>query len=347
MRPLQIVGIVIAVLIGIYGIRKYYGRQYKRLDIIISILISAGLLVISISPATGDIPARLFGMQPQVQGRWFAVLFISNTILFGLFFYALSLINGTKYVVGELVRALARAEYRRMFAAEKRGKTIFIIIPAYNEEKAISGVLRGMPKQVLGYDVHPIVVVDGANDNTEEVVRRENYLVAAHVMNRGQGDALRTGFEIALREGADIVMTMDADGQNLAEDIEKVVKPVIDNEADYVQGSRFLGHYDDRGSIRHVGVVFFTFLINLLGGMNITDCANGFRAIRATHLARLELHEKQFSAAEILLEASRRGLRIKEVPMTFAHRAHGESKKPRGLMYPLGYLRTMIMTWLR
>lgn len=344
MRPLQVVGVVLAILLGGYGIFKYHRGRYRRVDLLIALLISIGLLTVSISPAIGDIPARWLGMQV----RWFTVLFVSIIILFGLFFHALNRVNGANRTIGELVRALAKTEIQDSHALEdKRDKSIFIVIPAYNEERTIGTVVKGLPKEVLSHEIVPIVVVDGAKDRTAEVARREDCLVASHPVNRGQGDALHTGFDIALNQGADIVMTMDADGQNLPEEIEGMVEPILNGYADYVQGSRFLGEYEDRGSIRHIGVVMFTFLINFLGRMSITDCASGFRAIRGTELAKLELHEKQFSASEILLEASRKGLRIKEVPMTFARRSHGQSKKPRGVWYPLGYLRTMVATWLR
>jgi glycosyltransferase involved in cell wall biosynthesis len=166
-------------------------------------------------------------------------------------------------------------------------------------------------------------------------------------MNRGQGDALRTGFDIALQQGADIVVTMDADGQHRPEDMERLVKPVIEGQADYVMGSRFLGEYEDRGSLRHIGIVLFTGLINLLGGVKITDCTNGFRAIRGSELAKLELREDRFNAPELIMEAHRHGLRIKEIPVAIKHRVTGESKKPRRLGYPLGFAWTILKIWLR
>jgi hypothetical protein len=343
MRLLQIVGIIIGLSLASYGVWKYRRGSYRKLDLIINLLVSAGLVFLSINPALGDIPARFLGMQT----RWFAVLFVSNIVLLGLFLYVLNKANQANRAVGELVRALAKADYNKSFSHREIGKSIFVVVPAYNEETAIAGVLRNMPAEVLGYAVQPVVIVDGASDRTEEIVRRENYLVATHLMNRGQGDALRTGFEIALEEGADIVMTMDADGQHRVEDMEKLVQPLERGEADYVMGSRFLGEYEERGSFRHSGIVFFTILINTLARVRITDCTNGFRAIRADGLRRLELHEDRFSAPELIMEAAKRGLRILEVPVTIAQRASGQSKKPARLGYPLGFLRTIVQVWLR
>jgi hypothetical protein len=343
MRFLQIVGLVLGLLLAGYGIYKYRRGRYRKLDLFINLLVSAGLITLSINPAVSDIPARLLGMQT----RWFTVLFVSNILLLGLFLYVLNKANQANRAIGELVRALAKADYHRTFPHQECKKSVFVIVPAYNEERAIVGVLKDMLAEVLGYQVHPVVIVDGATDQTEAIVRRENYMVATHVMNRGQGDALRTGFEIALAEGADIVMTMDADGQHKVEDMEKLLAPIVSNEADYVMGSRFLGEYEGRGGVRHAGIMFFTFLINVLARIQITDCTNGFRAIRADGLRKLELHEDRFNAPELIMEAVRQGLRIQEVPVTIADRSFGESKKPARLGYPLGFLRTIVQVWLR
>jgi len=140
---------------------------------------------------------------------------------------------------------------------------------------------------------------------------------------------------------------MDADGQHRADEIEKLVKPIVADEADFVQGSRFLGHYDDAGGSREVGIRVFTRLINLLSRAGITDGTNGFRAIRSDRLATLHLKEDQFSAPELIMEAARHGLRIKEVPVHVRTRTHGVSKKPLRLAYPTGFLRTIVEVWLR
>jgi hypothetical protein len=126
-----------------------------------------------------------------------------------------------------------------------------------------------------------------------------------------------------------------------------LLEPIWAGEADYVQGSRFLGKYDDQGSIRSHGIRFFSTLLRLFGRVDITDATNGYRAIRSEVLARMEFHEKQFSAAEFILEAARLRLRIREVPVHIRRREIGESRKPRRLRYPLGYLKVVVLTWLR
>ena len=235
------------------------------------------------------------------------------------------------------------AEQRQPF----RGPQIAIVMAAYNEEDAIGAVLESLPTELLGHGVTPIVVVDGGSDDTAGVVEQAGHLAVRHEINRGQGDALRTGFALAIERKAAIVVTMDADGQHRPEELPALLEPVIAGTADYVQGSRYLGQYDDAGGARDAGIRGFTKLINLASGAGITDCTNGFRAIRGESLAQLRLEEPRFSACELIMESANQGLRMQEVSVHIQSRTHGESKKPRRLGYPLGYLGAIIRTWRR
>jgi glycosyltransferase involved in cell wall biosynthesis len=249
--------------------------------------------------------------------------------------------------LGDLVRAKALAEVEAGHRKQFDGPEIAIVIAAYNEEDAITGVLDALPKELCGHGVTPIVVVDGGTDDTAGVVIDAGHVAMTHELNRGQGDALCTGFALALERGASIVVTMDADGQHRSEELPRLIEPILTGEADYVQGSRYLGAYDDSGGARDLGIRAFTTLINATSGAGVTDCTNGFRAIRGDGLARLQLEEPRFSAAELIMESARRGLRIREVPVHIQTRSHGESKKPRRLGYPIGYLGTIVRTWRR
>jgi glycosyltransferase involved in cell wall biosynthesis len=249
--------------------------------------------------------------------------------------------------LGDLVRAsvLARVapEDREPFS----DPTIVIVIAALNEAEAIGGVLADLPDKLNGHRVVPIVVVDGGTDDTAGVVQRAGHLALRNDVNRGQSDALVTGYTLAMEREAAIVVTMDADGQHRPEQLPALVEPILADEADYVQGSRYLGEYDEAGSVRDLGIRMFTALVNALSGAGITDCTTGYRAIRVEDLARLRLEEPQFSAAEMIIECTRHGLRIREVPVHIQSRLHGESKKPRRLGYPIGYLGAVVRTWRR
>src|SRR5215217_4663025 len=184
----------------------------------------------------------------------------------------------------EIVTGLAVKEYaERYLSSEERVEghpdEVLIIVPAYDEEGGIQDVLRRIPDEVLGHKVKTVVVDDGSADRTADVARAEGVPVVSHVVNRGQGDALRTGFAIAQAEKSQIVINLDADGQYKPEEMDRLVKPIIEGRADFVLGSRFMGYYQEAGSVRHVGVVFFSRMISLLTGVKVSDCTNGYRAI--------------------------------------------------------------------
>lgn len=248
--------------------------------------------------------------------------------------------RGAEQRLGEVVGQAAQKAACASSVEPFGGPTIAIVLAAFNEADTIGTVLRELPGSVMGLSVVPIVVVDGGDDATEDIVRKLGRRVLRHPTNVGQGAALRTGICVALDCGAQLVATMDADGQHDPTELEALVEPILADRADWVQGSRFLGRYDDAGGVRHAGVLILTRVVNLLSGAGITDCANGYRVIRGSALERLRLEEPQFSGAEMIVEAARRGLRMQEVPVHIRARSHGESKKPRRLAYPLGYLGT-------
>ncbi|MGI8649290.1 MAG: glycosyltransferase family 2 protein [Rubrobacter sp.] len=349
----RIAGIVVAGLFTVYVLVRYRRGGWRRMDLLLAILIALAIAVVSVVPRVGDLFLGLFALE----NRAFALLVVSTLALFALFLYLLNQVQENNLKTGKLVGAIAIRQYRDHFGDstgalgrgpenDERGK-LFVIVPAYNESGSLRQVLSTLPEEVSGYRVDVLVVDDGSSDGTEEVARSAGYPVAVHILNRGQGDALRTGFEIAALERADIVINFDADGQYRADEIERLIQPIIADEADYVHGSRFMGYYEEAGSVRHVGVVFFSRLISLLSRQRITDCTNGFRAIRGSIIGKLELREESFSATELILEGLRNGMRLKEVPVSMDRRMEGESKKPKRLRYPFGVLRVMIQTWLR
>lgn len=222
-----------------------------------------------------------------------------------------------------------------------------VVMAAYNEADSIGSVLGSLPSEVCGLPLRAVVIDDGSSDETAGRAREAGATVGTHRRNLGQGDALRTGFEVARRLDAKVVVTMDADGQHDPAELADLVGPVVDGSADYVQGSRFLGAYDDAGGARDLGIRGFTQLIRVLSGTSITDCTNGYRAIDGAALGRLELVEDRFSAAEILIQAAGQGLRVREVPVHIRSREIGTSKKPRGLRYPFGFLGAILRSSAR
>jgi hypothetical protein len=344
---ISIAGVVIALLFAAYGVFRYRGGG-SRLDLLLSLLIALGVALVSVVPQIFEPMSRLLGLE----NRAFALLSLANLLLFALFLNMLGRVREASRRNGEIVTGLAVREYSEKYLspeerAEGHPGEILIVVPAYDEEGGIQGVLRRVPDEVLGHEVKTVVVDDGSADATAAIARAEGVPVVTHVVNRGQGDALRTGFAIAQTERSQVVVNLDADGQYKPEELDRLVKPIIEGKADFVLGSRFMGFYEESGSVRHIGVVFFSRMISLLTGVKVSDCTNGYRAIRVSELHKMNLREDRFNANEIILEALKHKLRFEQVPVSMMSRAAGETKKPAKLAYPLGVFRVIISTWLR
>ncbi|HEX9967223.1 MAG TPA: glycosyltransferase family 2 protein, partial [Solirubrobacterales bacterium] len=222
-----------------------------------------------------------------------------------------------------------------------------VVIPAYEEAENIGYVLDRMPLTVCGVQTAVLVVDDGSRDGTDEVAGGHGAAVARHVTNRGGGAALRTGYRLMVESGAEVVVTLDADGQHLPSEMERLVKPVLDGEVDVAHGSRVLGEADRNHLARELGIVFFNRLVSFITRTRVTDCSNGYRAVRTSVLPQLVLRQEQFHTSEFMIEAIKRGIPAKEVPVTVERRLHGHSKKPAVVRYGLGFANAIVRTWLR
>lgn len=342
MSALRLIGLLGSLALFAFIFWQYRRRRYCRGEFLLGVLIVGSLAAVSIFPDVVNRPREIF----RVPTRLMALSILANLTLFALVLYVLRELSSVRRSMGELVRALAQAEYDKTHDSPAQSG-VAVVIPAFNEEEGLRSLLPNLPGQVCGSPLSALVIVDGARDGSVAVAHHYAARVTSHAINRGQGDALRTGFELALKQGADVVVTMDADGQHSVDEMERLVAPIVEDKADLVLGSRFLGRYDERGGSRHLGIVLFSAVMSLLSRTRITDCTNGFRAIRASALAKLELRESQFDAPELIMEALNKRLRVMEVPVTVAARQEGRSKKPQGWRYPVGFARVIVRTWLR
>ncbi|ADB60121.1 glycosyl transferase family 2 [Haloterrigena turkmenica DSM 5511] len=329
----------VAVGILAWGFERYRTRFVKS-DLIIAGALAVGLLIFVVLPGVYD----SIGAALNIDGRFVLLSMLAQFVLLAIILHLLSMVRETNARFSDLVRNISADQAPQMDGGER---TIFVVIPAYNEGKTITSVVKSLPDTIRGYTLQPVVVSDGSVDDTAENARYNGTVVVEHLVNQGQGGALKTGFQIALEQEADIVVTMDGDGQHPAEELERLVSPVIDDEADYVMGSRYKGeNKTGNGVVRESGIRSFTWLINALTKSEITDCTNGFRAIRASGLEDMKLTEERFSAPELIIEARKNGLRIQEIPITIEERQAGETKKPQ-LMYAIGLTRAILATWIR
>ncbi|MGH3840935.1 MAG: glycosyltransferase family 2 protein, partial [Pseudonocardiaceae bacterium] len=224
---------------------------------------------------------------------------------------------------------------------------VVVIIAAYNEEDGIGAVLAGVPSMSCGLPVDTLVVVDGCTDATAEVARRCGARVCDLPANRGQGAALRLGYGLARRGGARYLVTTDADGQYDLAELPLLLQPLIDDEADFVTGSRALGRRETADPVRHLGVHVFAWLASVLTRQRLTDTSFGFRAMKAEVTEVVTLTQAQYQASELLLGTILRGYRVLEQPMTMLARTAGQTKKGNNLIYGMRYARVLVGTWSR
>jgi glycosyltransferase involved in cell wall biosynthesis len=224
---------------------------------------------------------------------------------------------------------------------------VVVVIAAYNEEDGIGAVLAAVPPISCGMPVDTLVIVDGATDGTAEVARRCGAWVCEMPANRGQGAALRLGYGLARLGGARYVVTTDADGQYDMAELPMLLQPLIDDEADFVTGSRALGRRETTDPVRHLGVHLFAWLATTLTRQRLTDTSFGFRAMKAEVTAVVTLTQAQYQASELLLGVISHGYRVLEQPMTMLARTAGKTKKGNNLVYGLRYARVLVGTWLR
>ena len=193
---------------------------------------------------------------------------------------------------------------------------LIVVIPAYNEEETLKKVLDSVKKAAPSAGI--VVVDDGSKDRTYSIAAAEKAIVCRHLINRGLGASLATGITCALEEGADIIVTFDADLQHDAEDINRLIKPIRENSSDAVIGSRFLNKEDlaRMPLVKKLGNSFLTFFTNKLGDLAISDSQSGLRAFNRRAAERLIIICDRYEvSSEILMILGRNNFRITEIPM--------------------------------
>lgn len=205
----------------------------------------------------------------------------------------------------------------------------FIVIAAYNEEKSIGNVVGRLTKE--GYE-NVVVVNDGSSDGTLRVLEQcaEKYSslrVLSHLINRGQGAALKTGIDCAVEQGADIIVTFDADGQHDPKEISQLIAPIKKGEVEAVLGSRFLGKKSNIPLFKRAvlkGGILFTWLFS---GKKLTDTHNGFRALSRKAAQQIQIRQDRMEhASEIIDEICKKNILFKEVPVTIIYSDYARQK---------------------
>src|SRR5690349_1235667 len=337
-------GMVAAVGLIAYAIVRR--RSLRNADVLLLLATGIGLALVAGTEIVNGLLSA-FSFEKGNGGRILGLAVFAIFVLFLLALRALSQAARNSRQLSAVLEGLAWEEFRQADLPERfRGK-IAILIPAYNEADNIGTVLGQIPPAVCGVGTEVLVVDDGSRDGTGDVAAEHGAAVARHVTNRGGGAALRTGYRLMVESGALIVVTLDADGQHRPDEMERLVKPILDGEVEMAHGSRVLGHADRNHFARELGIVFFNRLVSLITRTHVTDCSNGYRAVRTAVLPQLVLRQEQFHTSEFMIEAIKRGIPAKEVPITVDQRLHGHSKKPAAFRYGAGFANAIVRTWLR
>ncbi len=197
---------------------------------------------------------------------------------------------------------------------------VFVVIPAFNEAPRLGAVADELRQERP--DATLVVVDDGSTDETSDVALRHGCTTLRHAINRGQGAALETGIAYSLRQGADLVVTFDADGQHRAADLENMLAPVLAGEVDVTLGSRFLGGSAGVPRARRRLLRTARIFTWLLSGLRLTDCHNGFRVLSRRACQRIHLRQDRMAHASEFYDQLRRGqLSFREVPVACRYSA--------------------------
>lgn len=344
--PLRFVAIACGISILIFSFFRLRSYVNNRPDLWLLILFGSGLTIVGLFPGIISFPSEILSLDDQHGGRLFTLLIGSNIFLWFLLLYQRAKNEGRYFQFDDFVRMLTTQDFfKRNDSLPK--DCIIVLIPAFNEADNLKEVLSVMPSTICSKPVVVLVINDGSSDSTASVSIENSALVASHIVNRGGGAALKVGYDIARVSCASVVVTMDADGQHSPEEMERLVKPILENKADFVIGSRVLGHCDDYSRFRILGVHTFSRLISLIIGTKVTDCSSGFRALRGKVIEDCLLLQEQYHTAEVIIDAAKRNFIIVERPITISRRLSGESKKGNDLKYGIFFLRTIIKTWIR
>jgi hypothetical protein len=344
---LRAFGALFGLFVFLFIFDRFRRGQARRSDLLLGVGFAVALVAVSINPDVVNTVRDIFFLAPTQFDRLLVLLIASSFVLWFLVLNNRMSQAKLQNQFDHLVRSMIARDFRDKYEPARQPPRVAVVIPSYNEADNLRSVLGRMNNEVCGVAMTVVMVDDGSDDHSVDIIDDLGFSVAISPINRGGGAALRAGYDIAEAIGADIVVTMDADGQHDPAEIERLVQPILDDEADFVLGSRLLGAMEKDSQVRLAGIYTFNFILRLLTGVKFTDCSNGFRAFRLSELKKVTLRQDQFHTTELIIEAVRKGVRITEVPVTVSRRLHGDSKKGRNLSYGYNFARTILKTWFR
>ena len=222
---------------------------------------------------------------------------------------------------------------------------LVIQIPCYNEEKTLPSALQDLPREVQGFDeVVWLVVDDGSTDRTAQVARERGvHHVVQLQQNLGLANAFKVGLESSLDLGADVIVNTDADNQYSAQDIPKLIEPILAGEAEFVIGSRPIAEIREFSFIKKALQKLGSFVVRSVSGTHTEDAPSGFRAISRAAALKLNIFSKYTYTLETIIQAGQNGIPIKSVPI----RVNPQTRESRLVKNIFSYVKRSTLTILR
>lgn len=344
---LRILGMMLGVVGISFSLLYFRGKNWHKFNFLLSFSIFLSVFLVSFNPGLVNFLQRFLSLDQSEYGRLLGLLVCGVLLLFFLLLYIKGRSDDLRYQFDLLIRGIGLEKVAELHNAEERIKSLMIIIPAYNEAENLEILLPQIPRNICGQDVGVIVIDDGSTDDTYHVALKHGCLAVRNIINRGQGGSSRLGYDLLAQFNVRVGMTMDADNQHRPEDIEPMIQPILNDEADLVIGSRILGGQAKGSRFRQIGIHLFSKMVSAATGVKLTDCSSGFKAFRMEKMKQLHLKEEQFQAAEVLLVAVKKHLRVTEVPIIIKNRDQGTSKKGTNLMYGILFFKTIVKAWWR
>jgi len=222
---------------------------------------------------------------------------------------------------------------------------LIIQIPCYNEQYALPITLKSLPKKIKSIDtIEYLIIDDGSTDRTIEIAKKNDvHHIVRLPRHSGLAKAFMKGIEVCLSFGADIIVNIDADNQYCADDIEKLVEPIIENRAEIVVGERPIEKMKDFSKVKKFLQKFGSWVVKIVSGTNIKDAPSGFRAISREAAYLLNVFSKYTYTLETIIQAGLSGITIQSIPIRV-----NEQLRPSRLIKSIpSYINRSLITILR
>ena len=258
-------------------------------------------------------------------GYILANLLVCLNSRYNLPLYPLLLISGSILLDRLMKVKQEEIKEKEITSINKKKKKVLLIVPAYNEEESIEKTINSIIKS--GYDY--VIINDGSKDNTENICLKNNYNIISLPINLGIGGAVQTGYKYALENNYDIAIQFDADGQHDINCVKKLIDPIINKEAHFVIGSRFIESSDDQFNstkMRRIGIKIISFFIHVFSHKKIYDTTSGFRAANIDVIKKFAgSYPLEYPEPISSFELMKQGYKVKEVSVKMHERQGGKT----------------------